>query len=372
MTMPIFTWNGMISSSMHLTHFSRWPGRTWYCRSSKIMRASRDQSLQRVHHRPALESVYDRVPVIRNLVALSPPTLPDTPPIEYVEAAAAAGYDAVGLRLARSPLFPYYPVVGNAPLIRELKVVLASSGLSVLDILSFYLQPATDLDSFAPALALGAELGARYALVAGDDPDWARLRDHMGRFCDMAARFGIAAALEFAVIRPLATLSQALRLLSELGRKNGVVCLDPLNFVRGGGSAALLRGLEPRLFPYAQISDGVLEPGEPDLAKLGRMSPNQRRLPGGGASRRGQAARGRRRRRQRRRAASRRVLDLSGQAHAWLRRGEQAAHVAGHRRASGLYGAPVAHAYGRRADQRRAAGGGRGGLHRSRRGDRRV
>jgi sugar phosphate isomerase/epimerase len=220
--------------------------------------------------------------VIRNLLALSPPTLPDTPPIEYVEAAAAAGYEAVGLRLARSPLFPFHPVVGNAPLIRELKLVLASSGLTVLDVLSFYLQPTTDLDSFAASLELGAELGGRYALVAGDDPDWARLRDNMGRFCDLAARFGVAAAVEFAVIRPLATLSQALRLFSELGRKNAVICLDPLNFVRGGGSAALLRGLEPRLFPYAQISDGVLDPGEPDLTKLGRMSPNQRRLPGDG------------------------------------------------------------------------------------------
>jgi len=245
------------------------------------MRASSDE-MPKGTPRLALENVYDRVPVIRNLVALSPPTLPDTAPIEYVEAAAAAGYDAVGLRLARSPLFSFHPVVGNAPLIRELKLVLASAGLSVLDILSFSLQPETDLDSFAPALELGAELGGRYALVAGDDPNWARLRDHMGRFCDMAARFGIAAALEFAVIRPLATLSQALRLLSELGRKNGVVCLDPLNFVRGGGSAALLRGLEPRLFPYAQISDGVLDPGEPDLTKLGRMSPNQRCLPGDG------------------------------------------------------------------------------------------
>jgi sugar phosphate isomerase/epimerase len=221
--------------------------------------------------------------VIRNQIALSPPTLPDTPPIEYVEAAAAAGYDAVGLRLARSPLFPYHPIVGDARLIRELKLVLASSGLSVLDVLSFYLQPDTDLDAFAPALELGAELGARYALVAGDDADWARLRDRTGRFCDMAAGFGIGAALEFAVIRPLATLSQALRLLSELGRKNGVICLDPLNFIRGGGSAALLRGLDPRLFPYAQISDGVLEPGEPDLTKLGRMSPSQRRMPGDGS-----------------------------------------------------------------------------------------
>lgn len=226
--------------------------------------------------------MYDHGPVIRHLVAISPPTLPDTPPLEYVEAAAAAGYDAVGLRLARSPLFPFYPVVGNAPLIRELKLILASSGLSVLDILTFYLQPTTDFDAFEPALELGAELGARYALVAGDDADWARLRNSMGRFCDMAAQFGISAALEFAVIRPLATLSQALRLLSELGRKNGVICLDPLNFVRGGGSAAFLHGLEPRLFPYAQLSDGVLAPGEPDLSKLGRMSPNERRMPGDG------------------------------------------------------------------------------------------
>ncbi|PYN80853.1 MAG: hypothetical protein DMD96_12340 [Candidatus Rokuibacteriota bacterium] len=226
--------------------------------------------------------MYDPVPVSANLVALSPPTLPDTPPLEYVEAAAAAGYDAVGLRLARSPLFAFHPVVGDAALIRELKRALAGTGLSVLDILSFYLQPTTDFDTFAAALELGAELGARYALVAGDDPEWERLRDHLGRFCDVAGRFGVVAAVEFAVIRPLATLSQTLRLLSELGRKNAVVCLDPLNFVRSGGSAALLRGLDPRLFPYAQISDGVLGPGEPDLTKLGRMSPNQRRLPGEG------------------------------------------------------------------------------------------
>ena len=226
--------------------------------------------------------MYDPVPVTPYLVALSPPTLPDTLPIEYVQAAAAAGYDAVGLRLARSPLFPFHPVVGNAALIRELKRALASAGLAVLDIFSFYLQPATDVDSFTASLELGVELGARYALVAGDDEDWARLRDNLGRFCDAAGRFGVAAAVEFAVIRPLATLSQTLRLLSELGRKNAVVCLDPLNFVRSGGSAALLRGLDPRLFPYAQISDGVLGPGEPDLTKLGRMSPNQRRLPGEG------------------------------------------------------------------------------------------
>jgi sugar phosphate isomerase/epimerase len=217
-----------------------------------------------------------------NLLALSPTTLPDTPPLEYVEAAAAAGYDAVGLRLNRSPLFPFHPVAGHASLIRELKKALAESGLSVLDMLSFYLAPATDVAEFRAALEVGAELGARYALVAGDDADASRLRDNLARFCDVARPLGVTAAVEFAVIRPLATLSQTLTLLAGVGRENAVICLDPLNHVRGGGTVAELRALDPRLLPYAQISDGVLGPGEPDPTELGRMSPNQRRLPGEG------------------------------------------------------------------------------------------
>ena len=218
----------------------------------------------------------------QNLLALSPTTLPDTPPIEYVEAASAAGYDAVGLRLNRSPLFPFHPVAGDPSLVRELKRALAGSGMSVLDILSFYLQPVTDIEAFAGPLEVGAELGARYALVAGDDADGSRLRDNLARFCDLARPLGMTAAVEFAVIRPLATLGQTLRLLADAGRENAVVCLDPLNLVRGGGTAAELRAVDPRLLPYAQISDGVLGPGEPNLEELGRMSPNQRRLPGAG------------------------------------------------------------------------------------------
>src|SRR5678809_304469 len=40
MTMPILTWKGMISSSMHFTHAFCCPGRMWYCRSSKNIEAS--------------------------------------------------------------------------------------------------------------------------------------------------------------------------------------------------------------------------------------------------------------------------------------------------------------------------------------------
>ena len=63
---------------------------------------------------------------------------------------------------------------------------------------------------------------------------------------------------------------------------NAVICLDPLNLLRGGGDATSLRGLDARLFPYAQITDGVLGPGEPDPARLGQLGPAERRMLGDG------------------------------------------------------------------------------------------
>jgi sugar phosphate isomerase/epimerase len=217
-----------------------------------------------------------------NALFLAPTSLVDATPLELVAAAAGAGYDGIGLRLNASPGLPFHPVVGNAPLVRDLRRALDDSGLEVLDVYSFYLQPATDVRAFTPALELGAALGAKYVLTMGDDPEWPRLADNFGRFCDAAAQFGLACAVEFAVMRPLASLAQSVRLIAESTRANAVICLDPLNFVRGGGVPAEVKALDPRLFPYAQISDGVLGPGEPDPAALGRMGPNQRRLLGDG------------------------------------------------------------------------------------------
>lgn len=217
-----------------------------------------------------------------NALFLAPTSLVDATPLELVAAAAAAGYDGIGLRLNASPGLPFHPVAGNAPLVRDIRRALDDSGLEVLDVYSFYLQPATDVRAFAPALELGAALGAKYVLTMGDDPEWPRLADNFGRFCDAAAAFGLACAVEFAVMRPLASLAQSVRLIAESARANAVICLDPLNFVRGGGVPADVKALDPGLFPYAQVSDGVLGPGEPDPAMLGRMGPNQRRLLGEG------------------------------------------------------------------------------------------
>ena len=111
----------------------------------------------------------------------APTTLQDTAPIEYIEATVAAGYDGIGLRVHRSPGLPFFPVVGDAALIREMKSRIADAGLEVFDLYSFYLEPGTDVTTFAPAMELGASFGAKYATVMGADTDWSRQRDNFAQ-----------------------------------------------------------------------------------------------------------------------------------------------------------------------------------------------
>jgi sugar phosphate isomerase/epimerase len=217
-----------------------------------------------------------------NRLILAPTTLPETAPVEYIEAAAAAGYDGVGLRLHKSPGLPFHPVVGDAPLIREIRQALADTGLPVFDIFSCYLEPDTRIDRFTASLALGAELGGRFVMVMGNDPDFERMRDNFGLFCDEARRFSLTATVEFVPTRPLSTLMLTARMIAEAGRANAAICIDPLHFTRTGGRPAQVAALDPKLFPYTQINDGVLFPGEPNPAHFGRMPQGERRMLGRG------------------------------------------------------------------------------------------
>lgn len=217
---------------------------------------------------------------LRKLI-IAPTTLQDTAPIEYIEATIAAGYDGIGLRVHRSPGLPFHPVAGNASLIAEMRGRIADAGLLVFDLYSFYLQPDTDVTTFAPAMELGASFGAKYATVMGADEDWSRQRDNFVRTCDLAAQFGLTCSLEFAVIRPLATLPQTLQLIAE-AQRDAVICIDPLHLARSGGKPADVKALDAKYFPYAQISDGFLDPGEPNPALFGKLGLGTRARPGEG------------------------------------------------------------------------------------------
>jgi sugar phosphate isomerase/epimerase len=201
-----------------------------------------------------------------NRITLAPTTLPSTPPLEYIQAAVGAGFDGIGFRLHKSPAYPnWQDWLGDAALKREVKNALSAAGQEMIESLSYYLLPELDLDEMKPSLEYAADLGATYALVIGRDPDWSRQRDNFGRFCDVAAGYGLTAAIE-APVGTLSPISAAFRVIAETGRKNAVVCIDPTALLRAGDTPAALDGTNAALLPYTQINDGKREGG-------GRMRP---------------------------------------------------------------------------------------------------
>ena len=196
-----------------------------------------------------------------NRITLAPTTLPNTPPLEFVKAAADAGFEGLGFRLHRSPAYPnWVDWLGDAALRREVKIALADAGQEMIESLSYYLLPDLDLDEMKPSLEYAAELGATYALVIGRDDEWSRQRDNFGRFCDVAKSYGLIAAIE-APVGTLSPISAAFRVIQESGRENAVVCIDPTALMRAGDTPEDLSAYDPLLLPYTQINDGKREGG---------------------------------------------------------------------------------------------------------------
>ena len=192
----------------------------------------------------------------RNPIVLAPTTLSQTPPLEYIRIAQEAGYDGIGIRLYPSPHMAFFPVVGDPNLEREVRKAVADTDLKVYDILTCYMQPEMDLDAMKRAHEYGASLGAGYALVIGDDPEWGRLVDNFGKLCDNAREFGIVCTLEAPVNRrTLTSLALNLRLLKDAGRENTGFSIDPVQFMRAGDTPEMLKGIDPAMMPYTQICD---------------------------------------------------------------------------------------------------------------------
>lgn len=178
-----------------------------------------------------------------------------TPP-QMVSCAADVGFDCIGLRLIpATPTEVQHAMVGDTPLVRETEARLRDTGMRCLDIEIFRLKPDTVVADYRAALETGARLGAREALVAGNDPDDARLIANFAAFCDLARPYGIAANLEPMPWTDCRSFAQGLRIVTAADRDNAGVLIDPLHFDRGGSTAGELRDVAPRLFRYMQLCD---------------------------------------------------------------------------------------------------------------------
>lgn len=186
-------------------------------------------------------------------------TLCDVSPLELVPIAAEVGCDGVCLFVESPPGFGF-PLV--TPAMRgELRARLREHGVRVTNLEFFSLTEAVDLDGFRPALALGAELGARLAVTHIHDPDQLRATDCLGRFAELAGEYGLQLGLEFMALTPGCTsLAAAAGFVERVGRANLGIGVDALHLARSGGTPAQVTALAPGMVSYAQLCDGPLLP----------------------------------------------------------------------------------------------------------------
>lgn len=207
--------------------------------------------------------------------------LPYTPP-QLLRLAADTGYAAVGLRLLRAaPGGIAHALMDDALMLRETLAAIQATGVAVLDLEIIRVGEAFDARDFMRVFDVGARVGAKHILVAGDDRDEPRLTASYAALCDAAAPFGLTADLEFMPWTAVPDLSAAKRVVGAAARANGGVLVDALHFARSDSRLVELDDIPRAWLHYAQICDGAV-PGPATTEGLIFDARSERMLPGEG------------------------------------------------------------------------------------------
>jgi sugar phosphate isomerase/epimerase len=194
------------------------------------------------------------------IVSLSALTVLELAPPALVTCAADAGYTHVGVRLIpATPTEVSYATIGDTPIIRDTLARLADTGVGVLDVEILRLKPDTRVADFAAVLETAARLGARNALVAGNDPDTARFIENFAALCDLAAPYGIAPCVEPMPWTDVRSFAQGAEAVRQAARPNAGLLVDAIHFDRAGSVASEISGVPSAWLRYAQICDAPAE-----------------------------------------------------------------------------------------------------------------
>lgn len=178
-------------------------------------------------------------------------------PPECVEIAAGLECEAVSLWVQS-----FSAEAAAPPLIEDKKLrdttlrALAATGVRVEAIECFLIAPDADMDSYRPALATGAELGAKSATAIVFEPDFGRATEDFAKLAEYARAEGIRLNVEFLAFSPIANIGLAADLVRAAGVKGCGIVVDSMHMTRSGGSPADIARLDPALIGAVQICDG--------------------------------------------------------------------------------------------------------------------
>ena len=112
----------------------------------------------------------------------------DLPPAQAIAVAACTGYQFVGLRLLpAAPGGMAYPLMDDPRGRAETLAAIRNTGVGVFDLELIRLDPTFRASDYLSFFEVGAELGAKAILVAGNDADEARLTASFAALCEACA-----------------------------------------------------------------------------------------------------------------------------------------------------------------------------------------
>lgn len=211
----------------------------------------------------------------RRPIGLAHLSLLDCAPPEFVEIAADAGFDFVGLRVL--PVTPHeapYDLSPGSALLRETIARLSHTGTTVRDIEFLLLDGSDQRGSWLRAFEAGQALGAASFTVACADTDLNRTRDTLARMAEDGRAFGVTPALEPISYQSVNSISAAASLARDAGC---LVLIDALHLARFGGTPDQVSAISD-LVPLVQLCDApAASPGSRDAlvteARSARLAP---------------------------------------------------------------------------------------------------
>jgi sugar phosphate isomerase/epimerase len=202
-----------------------------------------------------------------------------TPP-EFVSCAAAAGFDAVGIKLnSNRPDLRNYPIIGDTPMLRETVNRLDDTGVTVSDVTSLRMTEDFDFAEIPPLFESANRLGAKSFVVIGGDADHARTAETFGRLCQLAAPFGLTIDLEFMMYSAIKTLADGLAIVRQADQPNGGILIDCLHLSRAGTAPSTIQDVEKKYLNIMQLCDALAQSpppsGLPEEARHNRLPAGQ-------------------------------------------------------------------------------------------------
>lgn len=213
-------------------------------------------------------------------LGLAPLTLFRPPPLELVQCAGAAGYDAVGFQLGLQEV-PVSPLASDRDFLKDALGLVKRWNLEVMEVSNIVFEPDRTFEEGKILIDFAVAIGASIVQATVWDGERDRVVERVAALADYAKGVDLGITIEYMPYSQCVSFDDALSIVRASGKDNVYIVLDALHFARSGGVVADLERSESSAYSFVQLCDARAK--APDHDDLRYESVNDRLPLGEGA-----------------------------------------------------------------------------------------